>query len=650
MIDIIIEKENKRGLLLENIKKKINLDNLTIEIIFKIETLDINYENIFDLNIGCFNKGPRLEVNKEGDLSLIYNFTSNPSFLFGYKICSIELNKLYSLKFFFNPCYFKVIFNNETKCYNLNSHYRINANNFFTDEIQIVGGWNDTRKFNCGKLYMFTAYKMSEYCEHGILMPFNTVQNFYNNIFNYKNHEAYEMYDYILKNNKDKNQVNTFMSKENYMIRHNNNDSRFYLENYNYIFNLNIILNKKCVVNCFKKQEDQCELVFSENISSVCNTEKFYYRAYYFKNTVNNNYFVLFTCWEWNLPYFVYYCDDNILYNICLDNPTSTQLNHCSIITTNYIKNKILKTQISELSLSEGYDTFFYGIGFISNIGHYFWQELLGLTFLIETNLIMKIQNIVIGNFDCLDFKDLLQQKYSHLKIIDGNNFDYSNCILTNLNCTYMSKNNILKFKSIYFKHYDNSHYNFGIDINGFKVITFIIRNGLSRNVENNFEIICETINYFLKKYDSKVIFCFTGWFFYGANNNISSNFQNKLDAEIVNIQNDFVESVQLNFPEQNIINKIGINLKELLNIFNLTHFLYEETGTSSMFSTTLFNFKSIWSTNIYNYEIFFTQNILLNNNDKVVPVPKEFIQMINDSSYNIDKNGYLKILNGIHI
>jgi hypothetical protein len=263
----------------------------------------------------------------------------------------------------------------------------------------------------------------------------------------------------------------------------------------------------------------------------------------------------------------------------------------------------------------------------------------------------MKITNIVIGDFDCLNFKDLLMKKYSHLNIIDGNNFDYSNCILTNLNCTYMSKFNTELFKHIYFKYSDSQNYNFEIQvIENTKMITFIIRNGLTRSVENNFEIICDTISYFFKKYDSNVIFCFTGWFFYGTNNNLSSNMQNISDTEIINIQNNFVSRLQLHLPHCTIINKIGINIIEILNIFKSTDFLYEETGTSSMFATTLFDFKSIWTTNIHNYESFLSQNLLLNSNDKIIPVPKNYIHMLNGSSYNIDKVGYLETLRNIVI
>jgi hypothetical protein len=154
---------------------------------------------------------------------------------------------------------------------------------------------------------------------------------------------------------------------------------------------------------------------------------------------------------------------------------------------------------------------------------------------------------------------------------------------------------------------------------------------------------------------DCEIIFCFTGWFFLndnGNNNkNASLNYQDKSDNEILNIQNKFVDNIKLIYPSCNIINKIGTDLQELINIFNLTNFLYDETGSSSMFTNTIFDFKSIWCTNIPNYEMFLSQNILLNNNDKVVPLPKEYIHMMeNNSSFNIDKNGYLKILNSIRI
>jgi hypothetical protein len=219
-----------------------------------------------------------------------------------------------------------------------------------------------------------------------------------------------------------------------------------------------------------------------------------------------------------------------------------------------------------------------------------------------------------------------------------------------------MSKFIIEKFKKFYFEYFDNKKYILDNNTNftNYKMITFIIRNGLTRNVENNFEIICETINYFLNKWvDCEIIFCFTGWFFFydNDNKNLSSNYQDKADNKILNIQNKFVDNIKLIYPSCNIINKIGIDLHELINIFNLTNFLYDETGTSSMFANTIFDYKTIWSTNIPSYEMFLSQKMLLNNIDKVIPLPKEYIYMMpNNSSYNIDKNGYLKILTSIRI
>ena len=371
---------------------------------------------------------------------------------------------------------------------------------------------------------------------------------------------------------------------------------------------------------------------------------------------------MIFTAWEFNIPYFVYYYNTNILYNICLDDPSPYQLNHVSILVNNYIKNKLLNNKLENLNLLNNYDNFYYGIGYISNLGHYFWQEILGLIFLIKTNLIMKIKNIIIGNNDCLNFKYILEKEYKHLTIIDGNNFNYSNCIITSFNCTIISNNIVESFQKIYFKYYNfekiNNHEienNNEIENNkNIKVVTFIIRNGLLRNVENNFEIIYETIIYFLKKYNNyKLVFYFTGWFFYGNDNNISLNFQNNNDNKICYIQknfiNDIINKVKIIYPECNIIDMIGLNINQIINIFKITNFLYDETGTSSMFATTIFNYKSIWSTPLKLYDDFLKQCEFLNNKNKIIPLPKKYINMINDNSYNIDKNGYLITLSNIN-
>jgi hypothetical protein len=660
MIDLILSKENNNGLPLEIINKNIELNNLIIEIIFEINNLNFNYNNIFDLNISKLNKGPRLEIDNNLKLSIIYNFSDNndPNKLHGYELCNnLKINKKYCLKIFFcnNPYSFKVIFNNETKYYNI-----ININNdknLNTNDICIAGGFDNTRNFDCGKLYTFNLYKNTNYNEYGILLNFDKIQKFYSNIvYNDKTHNIYR---YIMFNNIEKKNIDFLMPNKNYCNRNIINDCRYFLENYNYIFNLNIILNNKPIIYCFLTEEP-CELFFSENFSDNHFYEKFLFRVYYFKNKINNNYFMIFTAWEFNIPYFVYYYNTNILYNICLDDPSITQLNNVSMLVNNYIKNNILTKKLENLNLLNSNDII-YGIGYVPNLGHYFWQEILGLIFLIKTNLIMKIKTIIIGKNDCLNFKNILEKEYKHLTIIDGNDFNYSNCIITSLNCTFISNTIAEDFQKIYFKYYNYQKINnyeinnYEINNNNIKVITFIIRNGLPRNVENNFEIIYETIIYFLKKYNNyKLFFYFTGWFFYGNDNNTSLlNYEQNNNNKIGDIQkkfiNDIINKVKIIYPDSNIIDMINLNIIDIINIFRITNFLYDETGTSSMFATTIFNYNSIWSTTLPSYDGFLNQSNFLNNKNKTIPIPKKYINMINNNSYNIDKDGYLITLSNIN-
>jgi hypothetical protein len=683
MINLICKREKKDGLELEIIKKTIELTNLILEIVFDINSLNIDNETIFDLSIFNFNKGPRLIINNKGMLSIIYNFTEDPSQLFGYILCDrLYINKVYSLKIFFlsNPYNIIVVLNNESKTYKLDVKYKIEYKNFSTNGICIGGGFNHkckitqhiakphktlqsltkprniACKFTCGKLYMFNLYTNTNFYKYGILMSFDNIQRFYENIMlNDKsnenimlNDEPNEIYKLILKNNRDKNISNVLMTEKEYTNRNIINDCRFYIENYNYIFSLNIILNKKCYINCFLSNE-KCELFFSETINDTNYFDKCYNRVYYFKNCINNSYFMIFTAWEFNIPYFVYYNDTNILYNICVDETSINHINHISTLVNNYIKNTKIN-KINHLKLLNYYDSFYYGIGHISNAGHYFWQELFGLCFLIENNLINKLKHIVIGPYDYLGFKDLLKEKYENLNIINGNNFEYSNCIMTTLNCTYISNTYVEVFKKIYFEHNKPIIYelNNKIDV---KVITFIIRNGLSRNVKNNFEIIYETIIYFIKKYNKlNFIFYITGWFFYNIDDNLNTNLENNNICDIQNLFiNNIIDKIHITYPQSDIRNMIGVNINKILNLFSITDFLYDETGSSSMFATPIFNYKSIWSTSIPVYDDFLNQNTFLNIKNKIIPIPKIYINMMNDNkSYIINKIGYLDILNSI--
>ena len=638
MINLICKRENKEGLLLEIINNNIELNNLILELVFEIKFFNFLYENIFDLNIHNLNKGPRLEINNDGCLSLIYNLSNDPSKLYVYVICKkIHISTIYSLKiiFYSDPYNMKVILNNISTDYKLDN---INKNLFNTNGICISGGFNDTRNFINGKLYTFNLYTNSNLCEYGILMPFDKIQNFYNNIIS--NGDSNKISKLILENNKSKNISNILMSEKYYSNRDIVNDCRIYIENYNYIFTLNILLNKCKNIKCFLSNEN-CELIFSENINTNSEFDKCYNRVYYFKNCINNSYFMIFTAWEFNIPYFVYYTDTNILYNICVDETSTNCSNHISHQVNNYILNK-LNNKLKSSNLINYYDSIHYGLGHIPNLGHYFWQEILGLIFLIKNNLINNIKNIVIGPYDYLGFKDLLKKKYEFINIIDGSNFEYSNCIMTTLNCTYMSNTNIEDFKNIYFENYNSVDYK-----SNSKVITFIIRNGLSRNVENNFEIIYETILYFLNKYKTfNFIFYITGWFLYDNVKNLETN-------NILHIQNNFINNIinkiHINYPNCDIENMIGINIHKILNLFKITDFLYDETGSSSMFATPIFNFKSIWSTTLPFYDVFLNQNNLLNTKNKIIPIPKKYICMKNNNnSCTINKNGYLDVLDRI--
>jgi ectoine hydroxylase-related dioxygenase (phytanoyl-CoA dioxygenase family) len=143
---------NKNGLSFNEINCNLCLTNFSIEIEFEIKSFDFKYQNLFDLNYKNINKGPRLEIDSNGKMSLVF-IPNEQQDLFGYVIeQNIEINKKYFLKINFQ--YNKILYNINNNINQIITHEK----NYRLNDLCICGGFNNERKFNNNILYSFKLY------------------------------------------------------------------------------------------------------------------------------------------------------------------------------------------------------------------------------------------------------------------------------------------------------------------------------------------------------------------------------------------------------------------------------------------------------------------------------------------------------------
>jgi ectoine hydroxylase-related dioxygenase (phytanoyl-CoA dioxygenase family) len=143
---------NKNGLQHNIIKAKITCNALSIETNFIMNSFNFDYENIFDLNYGSINVGPRLEIDKNGFVSLIIGVSDNN--FDGYRLNNIAIkpNEKVSLK---------IAISNNNISYNFNNYigsYITNKKVFNVNNISICGGFNNERNLKNGTLFNFKLY------------------------------------------------------------------------------------------------------------------------------------------------------------------------------------------------------------------------------------------------------------------------------------------------------------------------------------------------------------------------------------------------------------------------------------------------------------------------------------------------------------
>jgi hypothetical protein len=391
------------------------------------------------------------------------------------------------------------------------------------------------------------------------------------NVVNLSYTEHNEYYNLYLNNNEILNKIintniqnyNFEYNPEKYYQQNDNLNTRNIYENSGIIIMLNSIIQRNIYGYCLiTKKKYLCKkMYFCDNL----NNTKYYYYEYHF-NCNSANYFIIHFSWEYFSPIYIYYPHINTIYNI---NYRYNNINNFVSYINSTPKNNFVNVKPNYMS---------YAIGIMHNSGHYFWNEIMGLMFIIENNLLDNIDEFLIYKYDYLNIGEILKNKYNkNVTYLNNDNNHNASC-----NVTKHFVNNYLvdTFKKFYELN-DNICSNSN-EIN----ILFDIRSN-SRLWLNQTENILNIIHRLKEKYvDYKINFYVSG--FYKHEHNVFSNAYSY--SEQVQKQNELFNSIQNNLDFK-IFNLINMNLSELIKITEKIDFIIANLGSGiPFFHSIIFN------------------------------------------------------------
>jgi hypothetical protein len=473
---------------------------------------------------------------------------------------------------------------------------------------------------------------------------FNTYYNLYlkNNfyLFNIVNnyHKKYEFnerlkniqnYGFMTDNSFDNysnNNIN-YILKKYFRIGDENIINKCLYENYNLIFTLNSIINKKIMGYCIKTGK-----------SFECNYIKYYPGdcciGYYF-NFLNgdNNEFIIFFIWEFYAPLIIFYPTLNEVYNISYRYKGTELINNCKLDILPYIYDNIISNNFNVIN---------YHFGIISNSGHYFWNEVIALMILIETKLINNIDNFIIGPCDYLNIAPLLNKKYKKNIIYKSNKSN--NIPIINSSKVYIDNSTINTFKKFY-EITDEDIIDPNITDKQTIHILFDIRS-TSRVCLNESEIIVSLINHIINNYPNyNFKFYISGWYTYenDPNNiNITINEQNIIFNNIV----DKIKST-VNKPNIHIESLIGQNLSSIIKTCSIIDFCITNAGSGiGFFLYLIYKTLMITYSNTHCYD-FISQQFAFESLPLIIPVKNEYIKdclIGRHSDFTVDSNEIIRL------
>jgi hypothetical protein len=405
----------------------------------------------------------------------------------------------------------------------------------------------------------------------------------------YKEHSEY--YNLYLNNNEILNNIiNTNIQKynfeynaEKYYQQSYDLNTRNIYENSGIIIMLNSIIQKNIYGYCFiTKQKYLCEKIY------FCDyhTTKYDWYEYHF-NCNNRYHFIIRFSWEYFSPIYIHYPNGSITYNI------SYRYSNIDGYVNNKINSKLLHNVVN---VKPNYIS--YVIGIMYNAGHYFWNEIMGLMFIIENNLLDNIDEFLIYKYDYLNIGEVLKNKYNKnvIYINDDNNHNAS----CNITKHFINNYLIDSFKKFY--EINETVSNNSDEIN----ILFDIRT-CSRVWLNQTQDISYIISEINKKYNNYKINFYISGFYKHEHNEFATYYSYD---ENIQKQNELFNSIQNNLDFK-IFNLVNLNLSELLKISEKFDLIISNIGSGiSFIHSFIFNKPVLGLTNNESIIPFHSQKI----------------------------------------
>jgi hypothetical protein len=420
-----------------------------------------------------------------------------------------------------------------------------------------------------------------------------------NNLNSYDDYNNY--FSIYLKNNSKLNKI-IQNSKKHYI---NDGDELLYYrkdinnimtrniyENSNLIIMLNTILEQNMYAYCIKTQKKYiCEKIHKGKNN---NSATFPEVAYHFN--CSGDEFILYFIWEYYNPIFIYYPKSNAIYNISY-RPINIEA-YFSKTLNKY--NLLHKIDFSKTYYFEN-NSINYFIGLTPNAGHYFWNEVLGLMFIIENNLLESIDKIIIDKYDFLGIGSILKNKYNKTVLYNNSN----NIFGVNISKHFIHDNLITIFKGFYNLCDKNKQDKDSIDI------VFDLRS--NSRVWLNQEIFMNNIIHKLNT-NKKINFYISGVY-------TCKDLNKGQLTNIFNYNNEYsmqmkvFNRIQSNFSHCKIYNLIGKNLSELIFLSEKFDIIIANLGSGiSFFSSLIFNTNIIGLTNNISHDSFHEQKYCFEN------------------------------------
>jgi len=331
--------------------------------------------------------------------------------------------------------------------------------------------------------------------------------------------------------------------------------------------------------------------------------------------------FYLCTAWEFFLPLFLYYPQQGRVYNI---NPRkgNEKLKELFIHLAPQFLNP---SNIAELP-PHVENRFTYAIGIINNAGHFLWNEVGGLSMLIELGLLDSVQQFDIYCFDFMGVGKILRDKYhKNVRFITPPHVGDLPLFFQKMFWSPADTDRILDFFDL---SSSSSSCENGDECN----LLFDIRSNRRRCL-NEMELIQSSLDHLLQTEKfSQIHVHITGWYTTECPNSIITESSKKE----IQTQHLFVERV-MDFCQQHyssasatitVHNHINKPLMDLLRtIRNFDLMVCNEGSGVNFFASMLFSsIPILYYTNTYAWDPFHEQILAQNNWSHVHFIPKDAI------------------------